>query len=96
MSTSHKKDIEYGTEDLLAEDEFDPKYGKERITILVDQQVVDAFREKAERQGGKYQTLMREALRMVIFGSKVEERLQRLEAKVFQVKEKNKPKKKYG
>lgn len=59
----HKKDIEYGREDLLAENEFDPKYGKERITILVDQQVVDAFREKAQKEGPKYQTLIRETLR---------------------------------
>ena len=67
VNTVHKKDIKYGKENLLAENEFDPKYGKERITILVDQQVIDAFREKAQKEGSKYQTLMGEALRECIF-----------------------------
>ena len=62
MNTTRKKDVIFGKKDLLLEDEFDPRYGKERITILVDQQVVDAYREKAKKEGTKYQTLMSDHL----------------------------------
>ncbi len=37
--------------------------GKTRITILIDTDILDAFRAIAERQGKGYQTLMNEALR---------------------------------
>jgi len=84
-----KKKIKFKTDnykfsdkDILAEDEFDPKHGKERITILVDQQVVDAFRARAAAQGEKYQALMREALRESIFGNDIIKRLEALEKKV--------------
>lgn len=86
MKSSRKKDLVYGEKDLLAMDEFDPKFGKERITLFLDQQVVDAFREKAKNSGTKYQTLMREALRAVVFQSEdhdLVERLKKLEAAVF-------------
>ena len=58
-STKKDKDIQYGDSDLLEKDEFDPKYGKVRISLMVDLQVVEAFKEEAERTGGKYQALMR-------------------------------------
>ena len=86
MTSTRKKDIQFGKKDLLAEDEFDPKYGKERITIFVDQQVVDAFRKKAKDTGEKYQALMREALKESVFGpdkSDLERRLAKVEAAVF-------------
>ena len=82
MNTTRKKDVQFGSKDLLADDEFDPKYGKERISIMLDMQVVDAFRKRAEQEGKKYQTLMRETLRDFIFGNKQEEfekRLSRVE-----------------
>lgn len=86
MSTTHKKDIQFGNEDLLSSDEFDSKYGKERISLLVDLQVVEAFKEKAEKSGEKYQVLMRKALREAIFSSPLSEferRLERVESQVF-------------
>jgi len=83
MTSTRKKDIQFGKKDLLAEDEFDSKYGKERVTLFIDQQVVDAFRKKAQTEGGKYQALMREALRDVVFGSEIEERLAKIEAAIF-------------
>ena len=86
MSTIRKKDIEYGKKNLLSEDEFNPEYGKERITILIDQQVVDAFRTRAKKEGAKYQTLIREALKEYIFGNDFEERLRKIEDKVFKRK----------
>lgn len=77
MSTTIKKNIKLGKKNVLAEDEFDPKYGKERITILIDQQVVNAFRRMATSDKG-YQTLMREALRGYIFGSTQKDIVSRL------------------
>ena len=81
MNTTLKKDIKLSSKNVLANDEFDPKYGKERITIFLDQQVVNAFREMATADKG-YQTLIREALRDYIFGSQpsdITSRLDRLE-----------------
>jgi uncharacterized protein (DUF4415 family) len=40
--------------------------GKTRITILLDADVVAAFRARAEREGRGYQTLINAALRAVI------------------------------
>ncbi len=86
MKSSRKKDIKYGDKDLLETDEFDPQYGKERITLFLDQQVVDAFRSQAKAIGVKYQTLIREALRDLIYQdpkNDLEDRLKKLEAVVF-------------
>ncbi len=85
MSSTRKKDVKYGKKNLLSVDEFDPKYGKERISIMLDIQVVDAFRDKAKKEGKKYQTLIRDALREYAFGSDedIEKRLARIEAAVF-------------
>jgi uncharacterized protein (DUF4415 family) len=86
MKSTRKPDIKFGKKDLLAEDEFDPKYGKERITILLDQQVVDAFRKKAKSEGKKYQALMRDILKAAVFSndrSDLEKRLEKVEAVLF-------------
>ena len=86
MKSTRKADIKFGKKDLLAEDEFDPKYGKERITILLDQQVVDAFRKRAQEEGKKYQALMRDSLKAAIFKnekSDLEKRLEKVEAIVL-------------
>jgi uncharacterized protein (DUF4415 family) len=40
--------------------------GKTRITILIDDDVLTAFRARAEREGKGYQTLINEALRTAI------------------------------
>lgn len=37
--------------------------GKSRITIFLDNEVIDAFRQRAEAEGKGYQTLINEALR---------------------------------
>lgn len=70
MKSTTKKDIVFGEDDLLEKDEFDPKHGKERITIMLDMQVVDAFREEAKKSGKKYQALIRETLRDHVFSKK--------------------------
>ena len=40
-----------------------PQQGKTRITIYIDDEVLEAFRQRAEQQGHGYQTMMNQALR---------------------------------
>jgi hypothetical protein len=40
-----------------------PQKGKTRISIFIDDAVLDAFRARAEKAGMGYQTMMNEALR---------------------------------
>ena len=40
-----------------------PSKGKTRITIYIDDAVLEAFRSRAEKAGSGYQTLMNEALK---------------------------------
>src|SRR5258708_21615195 len=40
-----------------------PQTGKTRISIFIDNAILDAFRSRAERAGAGYQTMMNEALR---------------------------------
>lgn len=40
-----------------------PQTGKTRISIFIDNAVLDAFRARAEKAGTGYQTMMNEALR---------------------------------
>ena len=43
-----------------------PSPGKTRITIMLDSDVIDAFRTRAEAKGTGYQTAINEALRAAI------------------------------
>ena len=45
-----------------------PSPGKTRITIMIDDDVIDAFRAKAESAGRGYQTLINEVLRAALSG----------------------------
>jgi uncharacterized protein (DUF4415 family) len=40
-----------------------PQRGKTRITIYLDDEVIDQFRERADETGSGYQTMINEALR---------------------------------
>ena len=46
-----------------------PQRGKTRISIFIDNAVLDEFRARAERAGTGYQTMMNEALRKHLFES---------------------------
>ena len=51
-------------------------HGKTRITMYIDDAVLAAFRDAAEREGRGYQTAINDALRAaVVSGATVEERL---------------------
>lgn len=43
-----------------------PSPGKTRITIMIDDDVIEAFRAKAEAVGRGYQTLIKETLRAAL------------------------------
>jgi len=43
-----------------------PQKGKTRISIFIDNAVLDAFRVRAEKAGTGYQTMMNEALRQYL------------------------------
>jgi hypothetical protein len=43
-----------------------PQKGKTRISIFIDNVVLDAFRVRAEKAGTGYQTMMNEALRQYL------------------------------
>ena len=43
-----------------------PQKGKTRISIFIDNAVLDAFRVRVEKAGSGYQTMMNEALRQYL------------------------------
>ncbi len=40
---------------------------KTRITIMIDNDVLNSFRQRAQEAGRRYQTMINEALRKVVF-----------------------------
>ncbi len=79
MKTSY--DFSKGTRGRIAAVEPEPR-GKTRITIRLDEDLVDHFLKEAEAAGGAvgYQTLINEALRQHVEGKapKIEETLRRI------------------
>jgi len=64
--------------------EFDPKYCKVRVTMMIDEEVVKACRAEAAKRHVGYQTLINQKLREIYFDEKsVEKRLEALEALVL-------------
>jgi uncharacterized protein (DUF4415 family) len=47
-----------------------PSRGKTRITIMLDDDVIEAFRARAETEGRGYQTLINKVLRESVTGAK--------------------------
>jgi uncharacterized protein (DUF4415 family) len=74
--------IKYEKNDHLTEEDLDPKNVKERISIWVPEEVVSAFRNRAEKEDSKYQTLMNEALREYLKRPSLVDRIQRIEEKL--------------
>lgn len=65
IKNSNKPDVIYGNVSVPNE-EFENKNVKIRINMMVDLDVVRAFKAKAQHIGGKYQTLMNQKLREII------------------------------
>lgn len=62
--------IKLSKKSIIEPDEFDVKYAKERISIWIDEDVLDEFRKIAKEDNKKYQTLMNEVLRNYAFAPK--------------------------
>ena len=71
--------IKYGKKDLITQEDIDPKNAKERLSIWVDEEVVNGFRKRAMDQNTKYQTLMNQALREFLSKPSLVERIEKLE-----------------
>lgn len=81
MSTTKKKNIRYGNVEIGPE-EFHPKNVKVRISIMIDEDILLAFKAAADDRSIGYQTLMNQKLRdcMGDIGRSIEDRLSALEA----------------
>lgn len=80
MNIKNKK-ISYGKVEI-PDDAFDPKNIKERITIMLDQDILDAYRKKAKQTGDKYQSLINRTLREALTKPSLEKRIEALEQKI--------------
>ncbi len=80
MSIKSKK-ISYGKVSI-PEEAFEPRNVKERITIMIDQDVLDAYRAKAEKHGDKYQSLINRTLREAMQMPDLEARVSAIEKKL--------------
>jgi uncharacterized protein (DUF4415 family) len=70
-----KKTFKTGKTDI-PKDEFNLKKSKVRISLIIDGDVLEAYKEAArETQHGEYQTLMKEKIREAIFGKQIDSTL---------------------
>ena len=68
-----KNNLKFGKKDVLPSGDFDPKKSKVKISLLLDGELLEAYREAAKTTAhGEYQTLMKEKLREAIFGARVD------------------------
>ncbi len=58
-----KRNLNYGSKDLLDSDAFDAKKVKVRITTFVDEDVLEMLKSYAKNSGSKYQTVLNSLLR---------------------------------
>jgi uncharacterized protein (DUF4415 family) len=67
-----KKTFKTGNVDI-PKNEFDPKKSKVRISLLIEGDVLEAYKKAAKgTQHGEYQTLMKEKLREAILGKRID------------------------
>ena len=75
-----KKPIKYGKNNALNDSDF--KNPKIRISMMVDEEIIKLFKDRAVESGEGYQTLMHKALRDASLKPSLEERVSKLETKV--------------
>jgi predicted DNA binding CopG/RHH family protein len=76
--------IEYGKVEMTPEELEEAQNVKIRTTMFLEEDLIRAYKREAAKRGLKYQQLMREKLRAGLGEVKeVEDRLRRLEQKVF-------------
>ena len=62
--------IKLSKKSIIANDEFDTRFAKEKISIWIDEDVLDEFRKNAKDNNKKYQSLINEVLRNYAFAPK--------------------------
>ncbi len=63
--------IKLSRKNVIAADEFEVKFSKEKISIWIDEDILDELRKMAKKNNGKYQTLINEVLRNYAFTPKI-------------------------
>ena len=76
--------IKHGDVEMTVEELAEAQNPKIRTTIFLEEDLIRSYRQEAAKRGLKYQQLMREKLRVGLGqDSEVENRLRRLEEKIF-------------
>lgn len=78
MTKSKKKTIK----DLLTDEDMKPENWSANVTIRMEGDVLEYFRAEAKKLGIGYQTAIKRALRKVMEGGSLEERVSRLESSI--------------
>lgn len=74
-----KSKVKYGKKNVLPPGEFDPKKSKVKISLLLDGDVLEAYKVAAQSTShGEYQTLMKEKLREALFGKQIDASLREI------------------
>jgi predicted DNA binding CopG/RHH family protein len=79
-------DIQYGKKDKLKDSDFEPQNVGHRISIVIPEDVLMAYRKVATEKGLGYQTVMNQVLREhILIGEdeSLNKRIKRLEDAVF-------------
>jgi uncharacterized protein (DUF4415 family) len=82
MKMTNKKKVKYSEKDVLTSADFNKSNAKERITIWIDEEIVDNFRHRAKLEGTKYQALINQALKEALKKPSLLERIELLEKKI--------------
>jgi predicted DNA binding CopG/RHH family protein len=77
-STKKTQKIKEKSQDILTEDEFDPRHGKFRVTMFIDLDVLDEIRKRAADKRLPYQTFINQLLRELILGSDETEKIRQI------------------
>ena len=88
MSIKRTKDpdIKFGVKDQLKDTDFDSQNVGHRISIVIPENVLMAYRQTSSDRGLRYQSLMNDVLKKYIFSEQagtLEARIKILEEKVF-------------
>jgi uncharacterized protein (DUF4415 family) len=78
MRSTNSKKIKYGKTNLLSDSDF--RNPKIRISIMLDEEIIKTFKERAQVSGEGYQTLMQRALREAASKPSLEARVAKLES----------------
>ena len=74
-----KINVKYGKKNILSDQAFDPKKSKVKISLLLDGDLLEAYKNAAKTTShGEYQTLMKEKLREALFGKQIDSSLRKI------------------